>query len=210
MKQKTYLRLIVMLFVMIVLSGSILNARAADDEPNAYAANDESSIDELMAAQARAVAANEALMQYFFNNGWVQEYPDYFGGCYIEDNILHVQLASPTEQDMDILNQVFASYKAVVVYEFVQHSRSELQEYVDMLAYELRAQGCEVTHWYADTKAGSVTIGVLAESVDSANALIEQLRLHAHENNMIPVIIEEGVYVTRETSIVYGGSLLNP
>ena len=73
-----------------------------------------STVDELIEVQSGAVEANEALMQYFLANGTTLDYPDYFGGCYIEDNILHIRLISPADEEKSKLKEALAGYENVI------------------------------------------------------------------------------------------------
>ena len=109
MKQKiNKLRLIALLLTVMMLFCHT---------PGVSATKAELTMDEKIADQKMAVDANEALMQYFLDNGWMHEYPEYFGGCYIADNILHVRLVSPSEQTMETLKSIFRPYAKAVVYE---------------------------------------------------------------------------------------------
>lgn len=126
------IRLIAMVLVLVAIVYNF---------PEAGAIEKDLTIEEIVEAQAQAVAANEALMQYFFDNGWVREYPEYFGGCYIKDNILNVRLVNPTEQTMEILSAIFTGYQDVVKYEYCQYSQKTLQQHADVTSMELKDDG---------------------------------------------------------------------
>ena len=188
-KKRVKLCLIVISLVSAILFGGAANVSAADKAP---------SFEELVAAQARAVAANEVLMQYFFDNGWITEYPEYYSGRYIEDNVLHICLASPTEQEMTALDSVLANYKDVIVYEYSQYSHSELMEYADCVAKELQKQGCEVTLKCVDSITGNIVIGVLPKDVQTAKALVEKQQISAIDGTFPKIVIEASNYVVTD------------
>lgn len=179
-------RLIVINLVSVILFCGVGTVKATDKPP---------IFDELVEAQAQAVAANEALMQYFYGNGWVKEYPEYFSSCYIEDNVLHICLVSPTEQEKAALDRVLENYKDVIVYEYSQYSHSELMEYADRAAKELQKQGCKVTLWCVDSITGNIVIGVLPEDVQTANALINKQHVYARGSTLPKIEIEASEYV---------------
>ena len=148
-----------------------------------------------MAAQKRAVMANEALTQYFYANGFVVGYPEYINGCYIEDNVLHIRLALPTEQEMAALNDVLSNYKDVIIYEYSQYSHAELIEYAGRVAAELEKRGCEVTQYCVDSITGNIVMGVLPEHVRTAKTLVEKQQISAIENTFPKIVIEEAGYI---------------
>lgn len=203
-KQKV-LRLIAVCLSVIIMLSCIAGVSAANKEAPADelpidelsvdgTSFDEPSYEELAAAQARAVAADGALMWYFLENGWVLEYPEYFSSRYIEDNILHIRLVSPTDQEMDTLRKVLSGYEDVILYEYGQYSQKDLQAYADAAAMELEEQGCAVTYWYVDSTTGSIVIGVLPEDIDLAKALIENEQASPSGGEKPEIIIEKGGY----------------
>ena len=76
-------------------------------------------------------------MQYFYDLGYVTDYPDYFGGCYIEDDKLHIRLVNPSDEDVTALSRVLDRYADVVVYENGEMSMADLQAYADETVDEL-------------------------------------------------------------------------
>lgn len=147
----------------------------------------------IISSQEQALNANQALMQYFFDNGYVTEYPAYFGGCYIDEaNYYHICLNSPAEQEMKILESILSAYKNVIIYEHCEYSQAELQEYANQIANELLGEGYKLTKWYVDTAANSIVIGVLSEDVVSVN---EWIANHRTSNTLPRVTVVEGSYI---------------
>lgn len=145
--------------------------------------------------QRAAVAANNALTEYFYEQGYVSDYPAYFGGCYIEGNKLYVKLAAPTDEEMKGLTEALARYADAVVYRDAKASMSDLQEYADMRANELMTKGYEVTSWYVDSVAGNVVISVLEKDLVAVTAWASDIS----KNKDLPtIIIEKGEYVTED------------
>lgn len=145
------------------------------------------------AEQQKAVEASNALMEYFYSQGYVSDYPAYFGGYYIESNELHVKLVSPTDDDLNKISSVLAGYKEVVVFEYTEMSMAYLQAYADSLANELMELGYDVTEWYVDDATGNIVIGVLEKDLAAVSALMAD-----REDNSPTIIIEKGAYVTTD------------
>ncbi len=181
-QKRLKLCLIVISLVSAILFCGATEVKAEDKPP---------TFEELVAAQARAVAANEALWQYFYASGYVVGYPNYINGCYIEDNVLHIRLVSPTEQEMAALNKVLSNYKDVITYEYGRYSHSELMEYAEQVAAELEKQGCEVTGWGVDGKTDNIVMGILPEHLQAAKALLEKKQADV-SGNTLPEIALEG------------------
>ena len=197
---KKNLRIIAVALISLMLFCSV---------PGAFAEGSEPTLEKRIADQQRAVAANEALMQYFFDNGWIQKYPAYFGGCYIEDNLFYVKLISPTEQTKKILNEVLAGYEDVVVFEQGQYSEEELQAYADATATELRESGYSVTHWYVDSTESKIVIGVLPEEMTFVKKTVQEKQQKERGKLRPSVVIEAGAYGETTSAIsVIGGSIL--
>lgn len=173
---------------------------------SAYAVERELTVDELIEAQKQAVEANEILMQYFFADGWVLEYPDYFGGCYIDDNILHVTLVEPTTEEYKTLDTILSDYKNVIVFEYRSYSQASLQDYADSTAAELKKQGIEVTHWYVEVETGNIIIGVVSNDIDSADKKVAEIKSRSFRSSTPQIVIEEGEYTSPASDPVIGGS----
>lgn len=199
MKNRNGIQRVAICLLVLILLGGVSGANATNESP---------SITELISAQERAVAANEVLMQYFFDSGWITEYPGYFGGCYIEENILHVRLVPPTDQAVAALSEVLAGYEDVIVYEVCQSSQAELQEYTDETTSALIELGYRVTHSYIDSTTGSIVIGVVEEDVNAVNLLIEERKTYAFGSHAPNVIIEAGSYSDTTGFAIDGGSYL--
>ncbi len=175
---------------------------------SANAAEREFAVDELIAVQKQAVEANEILMQYFFAEGWVLEYPDYFGGCYIDDNILHIILVEPTTEELKILDAILSDYENAIIFEYGSYSQASLQDYADSTAAELKEQGLRVTHWYVEVETGNVIIGVVSNDIDSANVKVAEIQNYTFRSSTPKIVIEEGEYTTTASDPVIGGSTI--
>lgn len=145
--------------------------------------------------QREAVEANNALMEYFYDQGYVNDYPVYFGGCYIESNKLYVKLVSPTDDEMKNLTKVLARYDDVVVYKDAKTSMADLQEYADMMADELMTNGYAVTSWYVDSITGNIVISVLEKDFDAVTDWASNI---AKNEDSPTIIIEKGGYIIED------------
>ena len=141
--------------------------------------------------QQYAVAASDALVYYFHNNGYVTDYPDYYGGCYIADNVLHIRLCSPSEETMSELKMVLSVYSPVVVYESCDFSYTKTKEYADTVAMGMVDKGLAVTSWYVSQQTGNIEIKVLAEDLKEATKFAKKKKKKGYP----PIVVSEGNYV---------------
>ena len=149
--------------------------------------------------QKEAVKAHNVLMSYFFSKGYVTNYPEWFGGCYIEDNKLYIKLASPSDEEMENISQILDTFNDVIVYENAEMSISELQEYADKTAKELMDNGYEVTSWYVDSITGNIRISVLEKDLE---AVTEWINTAAQNANLPKIVIEIGGYTDLENQTI--------
>lgn len=148
--------------------------------------------------QKEAVGANNALMAYLFGKGYVTNYPEWFGGCYIEGNKLHIRLVSPSEEEMKRISDVLVHFGDVVVYENAERSMTELQAYADQTADELRKLGYEVTSWYVDSITGNIVIAVLEKDFEAATAWVGDTLKNESDPQ---IVIEKGGYIDLESQV---------
>lgn len=148
------------------------------------------SREQRVADQQYAVSASDALMHFFRNNGYSVGYPDYYGGCYIADNVLHIRLVSPPKETMETLETVLSVYSPVVVYEFCEYSLNASQKYADTIAREMIDLKYAITGWGVDQKTGNIKINVLAEDIKKAEKFVKKRA----EKGYPPILIEEGQY----------------
>ena len=188
MQTKT-LRLI---FLLLAVFSLLLCASCKRQNPDNNSPSESLSLEEKAAAQKRAVDANEALMGHFGSNGSAVDYPDYFGGAYIEENKLHVRLVNPSQQTLDTLKSVFSGYQDVVIYEDAAYSRAALLEYMDKLMTALLKEDCGVTEGSVSSKTGDISIAVIEEDLDRAKQLVEQLQKDLWKKNPPRVEIMKG------------------
>ena len=145
--------------------------------------------------QKEAVDAHNVLMYYFFSRGYVTNYPEWFGGCYIEENKLYIKLVSPSVEEMENISRILAPFDNVIVYKNADMSMSELQAYADKTAKELMESGYAVTSWYVDSITGNIVISVLEKDFKAVTEWINT----ASQNGSLPkIVIEIGGYVELE------------
>ncbi len=146
--------------------------------------------------QKEAVSAHNYLMSYFVSRGYVTNYPEWFGGCYIEENKLHIKLASPSDEE---ISQILAPFDDVIVYENAEMSMSELQAYADKTAEELMENEYTVTSWYVDSITGNIIISVLEKDFE---AVTKWINTAAENGNAPKIVIEIGEYIDLENQTI--------
>lgn len=150
------------------------------------------------AEQKETVDAHNYFLSYLLA-GSGTNYPEWFGGCYIKENKLHIKLVSPYEEELKRLTYWFASYNDVIVYEEAESSMADLQAYADQAAKELMDHGYAVTMWYVDSITGNIEISVLAKDFEAVSAWVNA----ASQNGNAPkIVIEIGEYVELDDSRV--------
>ena len=146
----------------------------------------------LFVDQKKAVEAHNELMSYFFSQGYVTNYPEWFGGCYIEGNKLYIKVVSPSDEEMKNASRILAPFDKVIVYKNAEMSMADLQEYADKTANDLITSGYEVTSWYVDSVTGDIVISVLEKDFEAVTDLVNT----ASQNNNTPkIVIEIGGYI---------------
>ncbi len=198
-RKQNSLCLLAIMFAILMLICSIPGVSATSNEP---------SVDERITAQAEAVEANEALMQYFYEMGWVTEYPDYFSGCYIEENILHIRLVLPTWEEFTALENILSNYKNAIVFEYSDYSQTSIQNYADETALKLIEEGVRVTYWYVEAESDNVIIGVVSDDVYSASTMVNEIQTPSRGKNP-KIVIEEGAYTsaTSDATAIAGSTM---
>lgn len=145
--------------------------------------------------QKESVNAHNCLMSYFFSTGYVTNYPEWFGGCYIEENKLYIKLVSPSDEEMKNISQILAPFDDVIVYENAEMSMSELQAYADKTAKELMENEYAVTSWCVDSITGDIIISVLEKDFEAVMGWVNT----ALKNDSAPkIVIEIGGYIVEQ------------
>lgn len=149
--------------------------------------------------QKEAVNAHNFLMSYFFSRGYVTNYPEWFGGCYIEENKLHIKLVSPSDEEMKNISQILAPFDDVIVYENAEMAMSELQAYADKTAKELMENEYAVTSWYVDSITGDIIISVLEKDFE---AVTKWINTAVESGNAPKIVVEIGEYIDLENQTI--------
>ncbi len=145
----------------------------------------------MFSEQKEAVEAHNCLASYFFSKGYITNYPEWFGGCYIEGNKLYIKLVSPSDEEMKNVSQILAPFENVIVYKNAELSMADLQEYADKTAKGIKEKGYAVTSWYVDSITGNIIISVLEKDFEAVTEWVNT----ASQNGGAPkVVIEIGEY----------------
>lgn len=143
----------VALFLSMILS---LNSAAIEvaSEPDYEA---------LMMAQQGAVMAHEALMASFTPTPEGYDYPENFGGDFIEDNKLVVLLVSLSNANIQYYANILSEYIDIVEFRSVDYSYNELSEEVKATVDSMN-ENYSVTKSYVDIKENRAKICLSPES----------------------------------------------
>ncbi len=145
--------------------------------------------------QKEAVKAHNALMSYLFEKGYVTNYPDWFGGCYIDGNKLYIKICSPSDEEMKNISQILAPFDDVIVYKNAEMSMDDLQKYADKTADELIETGYAVTSWYVDSVTGNIVISVLEKDFLQVTDWVSD----KSKNEDLPmIVVKKGAYTTAD------------
>ncbi len=179
---------------------------AAAQEPEMGIAPD---IAALMKAQECAVAAHRTLISSF---DWDEArndyaYPDNYGGDYISENTLVIQLVNPTEEDYAYYTGLLEDYVDHIAFEEVDYSYNFLQSASED-TFEDLSDELEITGYGVRMSQNSVVLYVKSNAM--ATGLSEQ---NTNEENIsklkLPryIQIEEGENDTLSATL-YGGDLI--
>lgn len=193
--------LLVIILVLVVAALFLLGAsgsKTTDTDSTGGTTNTQPtlSIEQQMAAQRRAMEASAAITEIFLYNGWTgRAKPEYYGGMYIEDNKLYVQVNPSYTREVEFFKGSLIAHKDVIVYEETQYSWTMRCVYTDYLASALKAQGYRVTEWGPSSGNREGFIGVFEEDLEAATAKVEQLQKQIWGAITPPrVEIEKGSY----------------
>jgi len=155
------------------------------------------TIEQQIAAQRRAVDASAAVDYLFRYQGWTgSAKPEYYGGMYIEDNKLYVQVNPAYTKEVELFKASLTGYRDVIVFEETQYSYTTRYLYTNYLASVLIESGYRVTGY--GPSSGSDYEGhieVLKEDLEAATAKAERIQKQVWGDITPPrVPIVEGEY----------------
>lgn len=160
--------------------------------------------------QREAVAAHEVLYNSFLVEGSVEEnFPDNYGGDYIKDGILHINIVDLPAQDITYYYKLLADYLDYIRFEDVDYSLASLLNASETISDALMDDGIQVTSYSVMEPTNSVRVGVSSDSVSQADVCaMNSAQPYASESNSIPVefVVEEMASPSTE---LMGGSRLD-
>ena len=174
---------------------------AAAQEPEMGIAPD---IAALMKAQEGAVAAHRTLISSF---DWDEArndyaYPDNYGGDYISENTLIIQLVSPTEEDYAYYTGLLEDYVDHIAFEEVNYSYNFLQTASEDVSKELSDE-LEITGYGVRMSQNSVILSVKPGSLD---AMVSAQNANGTTALNLPDYIQIQADAASSTdAILYGG-----
>lgn len=172
------------IFVTIVIVLSIISISvSATLISNTETSKAEKEILLEMEKQKQAVAADNALMEYYFKEGEGIVYPDYFAGRYIEDGIYYLCLYNPPEGIEEKYNALFGDNKEKVVYLYKDYSYNDLNSKAKSISENLCKDNIEFVSICVDEKNGKIKIGV-DEEAKSFNSLSSWLLSNCNGYNI--------------------------
>ena len=159
---------LVALVLTIALLASILvpaSAQTMDNEQMLDGGMNE-EVAAMMLAQEGAVCAHRLLISSL---DWDEEkndydYPDHYGGDYISDNVLIIQLVNPTEADYAYYTELLEDYEEYVDFEEVDYSYNFLQAASEDAFEELNDE-LEITGYGVRMSQNSVVLYVEPDSL---------------------------------------------
>ncbi len=193
------------IFVAIVLVVSIISISvSATLISNAENSKAEKAILLEMEKQKQAVAADNALMEYFFKEGEGIVYPDFFAGRYIEDGIYYLCLYNPPEGTEETYNALFGDNKEKVVYLYKDYSYNELLKQAYMLSSNLKNSGYTITYSAVNNTNGNIEIGVSKEEV---SLIVSKINYLEKSSSFTVNVIPTDKYVPRNASFRSGSKI---
>ena len=176
----------------------------ADWVENANNAEEVAITDDIFEIQRRACEAHELLYASFdWNETYI--YPDDFAGDFIDYDTLHVQVTDETA--IDYYKDLLSEYSDAVVYDIVDYSYNELQQFTQNYAEELEHE-YEIISYCVDVKNNQCEIDVLR--TDFAEVLALTNDIATYDGNNINISVEAIDNYQDEVSIIAGNPIKYP
>lgn len=125
---------------------------------------EEASMREFEALSLAQADAREAA-DIFYDNFLIEAYPDDYGGEYIKNNILHINIVDLDNADITRYQTALKGFEDVVVFESVEHSYNTLLSTAEEIADQLMDAGISVVSWGPGTIENKVCIDIEEESL---------------------------------------------
>lgn len=121
--------------------------------------------------QSSALGAHELLMEHIAT--LFGGYPDYFGGDYVQDSVLHIQVTDLSGSGAKKIRNLLKGYEACIVLEEVEYSYNDLFDLGESAAEEINAafSSYVVTSYGVDVKRNVCLITLASEDV--LNTMLE-------------------------------------
>lgn len=163
----------------------------------------------VMLAQEGAVRAHRLLISSF---DWNEEkndydYPNHYGGDYISDNVLMIQLVNPTEADYAYYTELLEDYEGHFDFEEVDYSYNFLQAASEDTFEELNDE-LEITGYGVRMSQNSVILHVESDSLAAtASAQADSSATTTGMNLPDYIQIQESSTVSTDSTL-YGGDAI--
>ena len=204
------------ILLVALLAATLTVASANNDSSLAIESPELSQFLALAEAQKDAVAAHEVLYSSFLSdNSVLENFPENYGGDYIEDNLLHICIVDLPTQDLTPYKTLLADYLDIVVFEDVKHSLELLLNSSYEIASSLNQEGISIVSYGVSESNNSVTIGYNPNNAThlntfEANPSQEENYVLSGHNYDVPVIFTEEATPKNAVAIdLVGGSPLH-
>ncbi len=163
----------------------------------------------MMLEQEGAVRAHRLLISSF---DWDEEnndydYPDHYGGDYISDNVLMIQLVNPTEADYAYYTELLEDYEEHIDFEEVNYSYNFLQAASEDAFEELNDE-LEITGYGVRMSQNSVILYVEPNSLTVTASIQDEAGTNT-DNLDLPEYIQIQESETGNTEVtLYGGDTI--
>ena len=163
-------------FLIAALTGATLSKSRAAEDPEAETHQWEYFL-EMSRLQSHASSMAQRIygrfLQYEVGTGRMI-YPDDFGDCYIDGEILVLCLKDPDEAMTEKYLGMLGEGRKWVRIRPVEYSRNELQAIADELAKYLQSQNIPLRFYGVDVVINGVDFGVAPEAVERTEELIRE------------------------------------
>jgi len=145
----------------------------------------------LSKAQSEALDAYSTLYDAFLSGG-ADTYPENYGGAYIEDNILHINIVELEQQNLSAYQTALKEHMNAVKFVNVDYSLRTLRNAARSVRDELETLGVFVVSAGVSESDNAITIGVTEDSVPKlpSGMTLNAQTLHPSLNVPVRVTVE--------------------
>lgn len=194
--------------ILALLLSSVCAFNTATGEPSSNITQAERAyLERLGETQKHAADAHDVLYNSFLIAGSdIENYPNNFGGDYIDGNTLHILVVDLPTQDTTYYTELLQDYLDYIVFENADYPLRSIYNSAHRIARSLIDDGVPVTSYGADIKKNCISIGI--DENDLLNSrFCNSLQPNSLAEDTIPISYHSEPYAPIATTLIDGSAL---